>query len=124
MKLHRQVGNLRHNLQSYDELGFVIDGQHYRGGVLLAQDLLLHPWGPTHAGLLDREDFQPLLAAIPEVVLLGTGRRQHLDVTLLRTLRDSGLTVEAMDSAAACRTYGILLAEDRQVAAALLPISA
>ncbi|WP_308389954.1 MTH938/NDUFAF3 family protein [Acidithiobacillus sp. AMEEHan] len=124
MKLHRQVGTLRHHLQSYDELGFVIDGQHYRGGVLLAQNLLLHPWGPAHARLLDGKDFQPLLAAIPEVLLLGTGHTQHLDIALLRTLRDSGLTVEAMDSAAACRTYGILLAEDRHVAAALLPVSA
>ncbi|MEY2342949.1 Mth938-like domain-containing protein [Acidithiobacillus sp. IBUN Pt1247-S3] len=124
MKLHRQVGGLRHSLQSYDDLGFVIDGQHYSGGILLSHALLQHPWGPARAELLGVADFQPLLANPPEVLLLGTGRTQHLDITLLRELRRANLALEVMDSAAACRTYGILLAEDRQVAVALLPISA
>ena len=124
MKLHRQTGALPHGLHAYDDTGFVIDGRHYRGGVLLAHNLLQHPWGPARAELLSVVDFQVLLTNPPEVVLLGTGRKQHLDVMLLRALHQAKLPVEVMDSAAACRTYGILLAEDRQVAAALLPVSA
>lgn len=124
MKLHRQIGELRHALQSYDAAGFVIDGRHYGGGVLLSRRLLHHPWGPAQATLLCVEDFQLLAPEMPEVLLLGTGQKQHLDVALLRELRRAGFAVEVMDSAAACRTYGVLLAEDRQVAAALLPLSA
>jgi uncharacterized protein len=123
MKLHRQSGGAQHSLQSYDATGFVIDGLRYTGGILLSRTLLLHPWGPAAGGSLAVSDFAPLLPTPPEVLLVGTGARQHLDLALLSGLRQAGLVVEIMDSAAACRTYGILLAEDRQVAAALLPLA-
>ena len=57
----------------------------------------------------------------PDIVLLGTGKHQHFPLELLRALRTAGLAVEVMDTSAACRTYNILLAEDRMVIAALLP---
>ncbi|MCE5360757.1 Mth938-like domain-containing protein [Candidatus Igneacidithiobacillus taiwanensis] len=123
MKLHRQSPGAQHSLQSYDATGFVIDGLRYTGGVLLSRTLLLHPWGPAAGGSLGMADFAALLATPPEVLLVGTGARQQLDIALLGALRQAGLAAEIMDSAAACRTYGILLAEDREVAAALLPLA-
>ncbi|MDH4182570.1 MAG: MTH938/NDUFAF3 family protein, partial [Betaproteobacteria bacterium] len=59
-----------------------------------------------------------------EVVLLGTGSRQHFPhPRLSRSLADARIGLEAMNTAAACRTYNILMAEGRKVAAALIPES-
>jgi uncharacterized protein len=56
-----------------------------------------------------------------ELLLLGVGRRMTpVAATLRAAMKNCGVAVEAMDTGAACRTYNVLLAEDRRVAAALL----
>jgi uncharacterized protein len=70
---------------------------------------------------LSFDGFAALAARGPKIVLLGTGRRQRFPApALLRPLIEAGISVEAMDLAAACRTYNILALENRLVAAALL----
>jgi uncharacterized protein len=67
------------------------------------------------------EDFAALASLGSKIVLLGTGRRQRFPApALLRPLIEAGVSVEAMDLPAACRTYNILAIEKRPVAAALL----
>ncbi|MFY8092951.1 MAG: Mth938-like domain-containing protein [Niveispirillum sp.] len=69
--------------------------------------------------------FAPVLSADPkpEVLLLGSGARMQLLPSALRkALREQGIVVDVMDSPAACRTYNVLLAEGRLIAAALLPV--
>lgn len=62
-------------------------------------------------------------ADAPEVVLIGTGARQHLlPARVTQGLLGIGIGVEAMDTQAAARTYNILMAEGRRVVAALLPL--
>ncbi|HLY56713.1 MAG TPA: Mth938-like domain-containing protein, partial [Stellaceae bacterium] len=57
------------------------------------------------------------------ILLVGTGKAmQPFPRPVRQALRDAGITVDAMDTGAACRTYGVLLAEERRVAAALLPL--
>jgi uncharacterized protein len=66
-----------------------------------------------------------VLALEPEVVLLGTGaRQQFLHPSRLAPIYRAGVGVEIMTTAAACRTFNILVAEERRVVAALLPASA
>jgi uncharacterized protein len=61
-------------------------------------------------------------AQLPEVLLIGTGARQHfLSAALVRPLLKAGVGVEMMDSQAAARTYNILMAEGRRVVIALIP---
>jgi len=60
-----------------------------------------------------------------EILLLGCGRRMAMVPSALRArLKAAGIVVDAMDTGAACRTYSVLLAEGRRVAAALLPVTA
>ena len=77
-----------------------------------------HPGGlPANATSGDAPTFPR-----PEVILLGTGNRlQFPHPRLTRPLQQAGIGLEAMDTVAACRTYNILMAEGRQVLAALLP---
>ena len=59
-----------------------------------------------------------------ELLLLGCGRRMAPPPSGLRqALRQAGIVLEVMDTGAACRTYNVLLSEERRVAAALLPAS-
>jgi uncharacterized protein len=59
-----------------------------------------------------------------QILLLGLGRSASAVPAALRTaLRAAGIALEAMDTGAACRTYNVLVAEDRRVAAALIPPS-
>lgn len=78
-------------------------------------------WPALNASNLRSSDFAALLDDPPEVVLLGTGEKQVFpDPAVFALLMDLGVGFEVMDNAAACRTYNILLAEDRRVALALI----
>jgi uncharacterized protein len=106
-------------IERYGASGFQVSGVIYTGPVLIFPDRTT-PWEtptPTVEGLA------PLIAAGGiELILLGLGRRgTPVAPTLRAALKARGLGVEAMDTGAACRTYNLLLAEDRLVAAALLP---
>ncbi|MGP1615032.1 MAG: Mth938-like domain-containing protein [Pollutimonas bauzanensis] len=62
-------------------------------------------------------------ADAPEVLLIGTGLRQHLlPAHVTRPLLEIGIGIEAMSTQAAARTYNILMSEGRRVIAALLPL--
>jgi uncharacterized protein len=72
-------------------------------------------------GQLTTDSFSSLLAWDIELVILGTGKRQHFPKPqLLRLLYEERIGVESMDTAAACRTFNILAGEGRKVAAALI----
>lgn len=76
------------------------------------------PWG----GYADTETLLALAGQV-DVLFIGTGRNiAHLPADFRMTLEQAGIGVEGMDSPAACRTYNVLLSEQRRVAVALLPV--
>ena len=78
-------------------------------------------WQVTGFDALDETHFAYFLDLQPDVLLLGTGARQRFaHPRLYRKLTDARIAVEFMDTPAACRTYNILVAEDRKVVAAIL----
>lgn len=107
-------------IQSYKGGVFKVSGEVYEGAVLVTPDET-HSWDVSGGfDALSLDDFTDIDA---EVVLLGTGARmQFLKPDLRKALKAQGLAVEVMDTAAACRTYNVLMAEGRQVIAALLPV--
>ncbi|PWC55525.1 Mth938-like domain-containing protein [Azospirillum sp. TSO22-1] len=105
------------------------DGQFCVRGTWLPGPLIVFPdrtltWEVTGFAALTVESFAPITEADPpvEILLLGAGPRNQLVPRALReSLRARGVVVDGMDTGAACRTYNVLLAEGRRVAAALLP---
>jgi uncharacterized protein len=99
------------------------------GGVVHERPVLVLPdgvreWPVASFADLSRASLAAVLAASPpiEFLVIGCGARVMLVPPALRQeLRDAGLKLDAMDTGAACRTYNVLLAEDRRVAAALIP---
>jgi uncharacterized protein len=94
--------------------------RHDRNLVVLAAEIIAD-WAPGGFDSLSPEHLAPLAERGLEIVLIGTGTRLRFPPPeILRPLIDARIGVEVMDVQAACRTYNILAAESRKVAAALL----
>ena len=123
MKLHPNRPSVLNTITAYGP-GFIeVNAQRIEHALLLMPEQPIALWAPARFEDLVASHFEALLAAEPEVVLLGTGARQrfaHPRLTAALTARRIG--VESMDTGAACRTYNILMTEGRKVLAALLPV--
>lgn len=98
-----------------------VNGQAHTRSILVPPTGELIDWPVDSLDSLSEADFQPILDARPEVVILGTGPTlRFVKPALLRHLMAARIGVETMDTAAACRTYNILVGEGRRVMAALL----
>jgi uncharacterized protein len=124
MELTPLVPAGRQVIERYGESGFRIAGQIYRGSVLVFPDRTL-PWSAISGSDVTWQSLAPVIEhGGVQILLLGLGRVMGaVPHTLRKTLRDAGIVLEPMDTGAACRTYNVLVAEDRRVAAALLPPS-
>ncbi len=121
MKLHADAPTSLNTVTGYGP-GFIeVNKSPHRGHLLLMPDAAAQPWQAAGFEALRPEDFDALLVLRPEVVLLGTGRRQRFPhPRLTGALARAGVGLEVMDTAAACRTYNILMSEGRRVLAAFL----
>lgn len=112
------------SIQGYTAGGFRVGGTLHQGGVILTPERMA-TWPITDLGAASVDDFTLVTAQEPkiEVLLLGTGPTMiRPPVELIEALKATGLAVDFMDSKAAARTYNVLVAENRRVAAALLPL--
>jgi len=81
----------------------------------------LSPWAPRSVDELTLESLAPLLALKPEVVVLSTGAKQRFPRASLRAeFATRRIGLEVMEIGAACRTYNVLVSEERKVLAAVL----
>ena len=119
MQLIPQARDGRQVIERYAASGFRISAAVYLGPVLVFPDRT-QAWGEPAFTV---QGLAPVLAhGGVELLLLGCGRRiVPVSAELRRALKAGGIKVEPMDTGAACRTYNMLVAEDRLVAAALLP---
>lgn len=112
-------------IQKYNADGFKISGQTHQGAVIVTADKIV-PWNfADDLANIIWADFESLLPYkdTVDVFLLGMGKTAPLLMPeIRRQLKANGLMVEVMDTGAACRTYNVLIAEGRRVAAALLPV--
>jgi uncharacterized protein len=91
------------------------------GSILVMPETAVTPWPVAAFEALTAEHFAMLVEPAPEVVIFGSGERLRFPhPRLTAALAAHRIGVETMDFKAACRTYNILMAEGRKVAAALL----
>ncbi len=89
--------------------------------VILSANKIIRDWKPAAFSELSIADFEPAIALDPEIILFGTGERQRFpDNALMTEIMRQGIAFEVMDTAAACRTFNVLVSEFREVVAALL----
>ena len=110
-------GNL---ISGYGDDHVLVNGERHAGSLLVTADKLV-PWAAASFEALALAHFETLVALGPDLVLLGTGARLRFPAAALTApLVRAGIGLEVMDLRAACRTYNVLRAEERRVAAALL----
>ena len=101
--------------------GVIVNGAEYRESVLVPWRGALQPWRVISFEDLTEAHFESLAAFEPELVIFGSGARiRFVKPALLKPLIGRRIGFETMDTAAACRTYNVLLAEGRSVLVALL----
>ena len=92
-----------------------------RESFALTADEIFRDWPACDVGALTEANFVPLMASKPEMILLGTGSSPAFPPReLVFSLARRGIGLEVMDTAAACRTFNILVADGRGVAAVLI----
>ena len=107
-------------IRGYSSQEIRIGEQRLQGSCLVSAESLIADWAPKTFADLATEHLEPVLALKPELVLLGTGPSQRFPPSALRTAFTSrGIGLEVMDLGAACRTFNILVQEERRVVAAL-----
>jgi uncharacterized protein len=111
----------RHRISAYDPASVTVNETVYRQSLVLTADRVHCPWPVTSIEDLDEDSLEAVLATRPAVVLLGTGDRQRFPAPRLFALfGERGIGLEVMDNGALCRTFNILVAEDRAVTAAII----
>ena len=101
--------------------GVAVNGVEYTESVVMPWSGPIETWRDDGFEALTAAHFERLAALKPELVIFGSGARiRFAPPSLLRALIDARIGFETMDTAAACRTYNVLLAEGRSVVAALL----
>ena len=121
MKLHSTVTAGLLAITAYDAGRIAVNGRPLTKSFLLTPRRLIEDWPPDSFDSLTEADLQAVADLDCPIVLLGTGPRQRFPArALMRSLIDRRMGVEVMDTHAACRTYNILMAEGRDVAAALI----
>jgi uncharacterized protein len=120
VKLHASAASALNTFSGYGEGYVLVNGQRHANNMIVMPDQLL-PWAVASFDTLSEADFEVIAGLNLEILLLGTGPKQRFPhPRLTRALAAKRIGVEAMDLQAACRTYNILMAEERRVAAALL----
>ena len=101
--------------------GVLVNGVQHTESVIVPWTGAVEPWDAPGFEALSTAHFARLAALAPELVVFGSGARLRFpSPALLRPLIDARIGIETMDTAAACRTYNVLLADGRSVIAALL----
>ncbi len=124
MDITPRVAADRQVIHAYGDGGFRVNDQVFKGSVLVFPDRVV-AWPVRSMADLTVDSLAAVGAAEPpvEILLVGCGASLALIPESIRQpLRQAGVAIDGMDTGAACRTYNVLLAEERRVAAALIAI--
>lgn len=110
-------------IQGYGNGGFKINGEAVKGNVIVLPEKTIS-W---NIGAIDSLTAEHLTAVIKsnavDILLVGCGERlSPFPAPLRQQLKQHGISVDCMDTGAACRTYNVLLSEGRNIAAALIAV--
>ncbi len=121
MKLHPDAQSSLNTVTAYGDTFVDINAQRFESSVLVQPEGIIETL--PHKAFLEMDEpfFAKLAELQPELVILGTGQKQHFPhPRLTHALIEQRIGLESMTTAAAVRTYNILMAEGRKVLGAFL----
>jgi uncharacterized protein len=120
MKFTLEASSRVNLIRGYSPQEIQVGSQRLKASCIITADTLITQWEPASFADLKAEHLEAILALKPELVLLGTGPTQRFPPAAIRAaFTTGGVGLEVMDLGAACRTFNILVQEERRVAAAL-----
>ncbi len=110
-----------HTIQSYSDVAVTVNHEVYSRSIIINRDTLITDWPVTQASDLHATSLNTLIALKPEIIILGSHHPDALRrLDLIRQLCEQKIGVECMDIGAACRTFNVLLSEERDVVLGLI----
>ncbi len=121
MKLHLTKAAGQNLFTGYGDNYVSINQKNYEKSLIVMPETLIENWDASSFDDLNGSHFEFILSLEPEIVLLGTGKSLRFPhPSLTQSLTRAQIGIEIMDIHATCRTYNILMAEGRKVAAAII----
>ena len=121
MKLHLAKIAGQNQFTGYGAGYVAVNNQRYEHSLVVTPEAIHDTWSVSSIDALGADNIAFLLKLEPEILLLGTGATHRFPgPATLREFAHAQIGVESMDTAAACRTFNILMAEGRNVIAAII----
>ena len=121
MQLDLDPQGLHNIIRAFSQTSIKINDKEFNASLIVTADKIISPWHPTTLQDLKPEHWDPFFELQLDLILLGTGKYLRFpapEVTQPIIERQIGL--EIMNTAAACRTYNIVVSDGRRVAAAII----
>lgn len=110
-------------INSYSIGNIVVSDTVYNSSLILSPEIIISDWPPENIFQMKLDDLEQLINLNPELVILGTGAKLHLQPeTITMYFHSRNIGFEVMDTGAACRAFNFLIAEGRDVVAAMFMI--
>lgn len=121
MQLMRHSAEGSYEIQAVEPGRVRIEDKDYTSSFIVSPERIVVGWPPASVEELTEEHLSTLLEFEPEVVLLGTGDAIRFpEARVFAKFQSRGVGLEVMDTAAACRTYNVLVSDQRRVVAGLM----
>jgi len=120
MELTLQANKSSIFIKNYENKCFYIGDRRYEHNIIIANNKI-SKWNISNIHKLKIDDFHNILESGPEIIIIGTGVEPILPKTeISRIVQDRNIGIEFMKTESACKTFNLLISEERNVAAALL----
>lgn len=121
MKFAQDIHNEGYVVTSYDSSSISINGKTFSTSLIVTATQLQENWDIATVESLQHSHIDQLLSFNPELIIIGTGNSLVFpDMEVYAAIINHGIGIDFMDTAAACRTYNILMSESRNVVAGLI----
>lgn len=121
MEITQDFCDAKFIITGYKAGSVMINNEPHLKSLIIGPELLISPWNVTKPSDLDENNLEIIIQQNPEIVIFGTGEKLVLpDPKIIALFAQHGIGLESMNTMAACRTYGILIAEGRKAIAGII----
>lgn len=121
MKFTQEINPDSYYINAHDDQSISINGEVYQQSLIILPDEIIADWGVKSVDQLSLDKLSKIQTSEVDVILLSTGLTHRIpDMKIMAHYLEQGTGCEVMSTAAACRTFNLLVSEGRQVAACLM----
>ena len=121
MDLTQDFADAKYMITGYQSDCVLINEKPHYQSLIVSPESLISPWEVTHIKHIDETNLASIIQQQPEILIIGSGEQLQLpEPKIIALFAQHQIGLETMNTSAACRTYGILIAEGRNAAAAII----